>query len=242
MSYTASRNSSAPRTDNKEMKRHLTLIMIVAGALVGTLTGLLLFRSDLLRPAPPAPVLKDLSKASPGAQPPHTRGVDQAPVVLEEFADFQCPPCGALHPELKKIEAEYGARLRVVFRHYPLAMHAHAQEAALASEAAAAQNRFWEMHDMLFERQREWSGAAADARTLFTSYARTLGLDVDRFTRDMAAPETQARVLSDRQRGESVNIAGTPTLFVNGLEISEEAMSAEGIRATINAALDGKKP
>jgi protein-disulfide isomerase len=222
------------------MKRHLTLIMIVAGALVGTLTGLLLFRSDLFRASPPAATRRDLSKASAGIQPPHTRGAAEATVSLEEFADFQCPPCGALHPELKKIEAEYGARLRVVFRHYPLAMHEHAIDAARASEAAAAQNRFWEMHDLLFERQREWS-AASDVRTLFTGYARSLGLDTERFTHDMDAPETQARVLSDRQRGESVKIAGTPTLFVNGLEIPEESMSAEGIRATINAELDGKR-
>jgi protein-disulfide isomerase len=223
------------------MKRHLTLMMIVAGALVGTLAGLLLFRSDLFRPSPPTASLRDLSKASVGAEPPHVRGAEQAAVTLEEFADFECPPCGALHPELKRMEAEYGARLRVVFRHYPLAMHAHAQEAARASEAAAAQNRFWEMHDLLFERQREWSGAN-DAKTLFIGYARSLGLDVEKFTRDMDAPETQARVLSDRRRGESVKISGTPTLFVNGLEVSEEAMSAEGIRATINAALKGIKP
>ena len=223
------------------MKRHTTLIMIVAGALVGTLAGLLLFRSDLFRPSPPVASLRDLSKASPGAQPPHVRGTEQAAVTLEEFADFECPPCGALHPELKKIEAEYGARLRVVFRHYPLAMHPHAVEAARASEAAAAQNRFWEMHDLLFERQREWSGAN-DAKSLFIGYARTLGLDVERFTRDFDAPEIQARVTSDRQRGESVKISGTPTLFVNDLEISEDAMSVQGIRDTINAALEGKKP
>jgi protein-disulfide isomerase len=215
--------------------------MIVAGALVGTLAGLLLFRSDLFRPSPPVASLRDLSKASPGAQPPHVRGTEQAAVTLEEFADFECPPCGALHPELKKIEAEYGARLRVVFRHYPLAMHPHAVEAARASEAAAAQNRFWEMHDLLFERQREWSGAN-DAKSLFIGYARTLGLDVERFTRDFDAPEIQARVTSDRQRGESVKISGTPTLFVNDLEISEDAMSVQGIRDTINAALEGKKP
>jgi protein-disulfide isomerase len=190
-------------------------------------------------PSPPVASPRNLSKASVGAEPPHTRGEDQAAVTLEEFADFQCPPCGALHPELKKIEAEYGVRLRVIFRHYPLAMHAHAIDAARASEAAAAQNRFWEMHDLLFERQREWS-SAADVRALFTGYARSLGLDTERFTRDMDAPETQARVLSDRQRGESVSIAGTPTLFVNGLEIPDESMSAEGIRATINAALGGE--
>lgn len=215
--------------------------MILAGALVGTVTALLLFRPDLFRPSPPVPPVRELSKAGPGAQPPHARGVDAAPVTLEEFADFQCPPCGALHQELKKIEAEYGARLRVVFRHYPLAIHEHAQEAAHASEAAAAQNRFWEMHDLLFERQREWS-KTEEARNLFKGYAGSLGLDVERFTRDMDGPEAASRVLLDRRRGESVHITGTPTIFVNGREITDEFMSAEGIRATINAALEGKTP
>ncbi len=221
------------------MKRHLTFIMILAGALVGTLTGLLLFRSDLFRSAPPAEPLKELSKAAAGAEPPHIRGEAGAPVTIEEFADFQCPPCRKLHPELKKIESEFGTRLRVIFRHLPLSMHEHAGEAARATEAAAAQGHFWEMHDMLFERQREWSDAA-DVRNLFIGYARSLGLDVERFKRDMDGAEANARLLSDQKRAESVGITGTPTLFLNGLEIPAESMSAEGIRAAINAALNGK--
>ncbi|MBA3767861.1 MAG: thioredoxin domain-containing protein [Acidobacteria bacterium] len=221
------------------MKRHLTLIMILAGALVGTVTGLLLFRSDLFRSAPPAEPLKELSKAAPGAEPPHIRGEAGAPVTIEEFADFQCPPCRKLHPELKKIKDEYGTRLRVIYRHLPLSMHEHAIAAARASEAAAQQNRFWEMHDLLFEQQREWS-AVKDVRDLFIGYARSLGLDVERFTRDMDGPEANARILSDQKRAESVDIRGTPTLFLNGRELPAESMSAEGIRAAINAALNGK--
>ena len=213
--------------------------MIVAGALVGTLTGLLLFRSDLFRSAPPVEPLKELSKAAAGAEPPHVRGEAGAPVTIEEFADFQCPPCRKLHPELKKIESEYGNRLRVIFRHLPLSMHEHAMMAARAAEAAGAQGRFWEMHDLLFERQREWSDTA-DVRPLFIGYAREIGLDVERFTRDMDGTEAEARVLSDQKRAESVDITGTPTLFINGVEIPAEAMSAEGLRAAINAALKGK--
>jgi formate-nitrite transporter family protein len=223
------------------MKRHLTLIMILAGALAGALTGLVLFRSDLLRPRASAERAADLSKASPGAEPPHARGADVAPVTLEEFADFQCPPCGRFQPELKLIEAEYGPRLRVVFRHFPLPSHEHALEAARATEAAAAQGRFWQMHDLLFERQREWSGAE-DVLGLFKGYAREAGLDVERFTRDMDAPGASSRILSDQQRGQSAGVTGTPTLFVNGFEIPAEAMTNQGIRAAINAALNGKGP
>lgn len=222
------------------MKKHLTLIVILSGALIGTLAGLLLFRSSLFRPAPPpTEPLKELSNAAPGAEPPHFRGGGDAAVTIEEFADFQCPPCRRLHPELKQIEAEYGARLRVVFRHLPLSMHEHALEAARASEAAGLQNRFWEMHDLLFERQRQWS-EAAQARSLFIDYAREIGLDTERFKRDLDGADASARVASDQKRAQSVDITGTPTLFLNGREIAAEEMSAEGIRAAINAALKGK--
>jgi protein-disulfide isomerase len=224
------------------MKRHLTLIMIVAGALVGTVMGLLLFRPELFRRAPtvpPAEPLKELSRAVPGAEPPHVRGTNEAPVTIEEFADFQCPPCRRLHPELKQIEAEYGSRLRVVFRHLPLSMHEHAVEAARASEAAGLQNRFWEMHDLLFERQRQWI-EASDVRSLFIEYAREIGLDAERFKRDLDGAEASGRVVSDQKRAQSVDITGTPTLFLNGREIAAEEMSAEGIRAAITAALKVK--
>lgn len=224
------------------MKRHLTLIMILSGALVGTLTGLLLFRTDLFRSGPkppPAEPVRDLSKASPGAEPPHARGAEGAAVTMEEFADFQCPPCGRLHAELKRIEAENGSRLRLIYRHFPLESHEHAEEAARASEAAAAQGRFWEMHDLLFERQREWA-EAGDVRALFNGYAQTLGLDLERFKRDMEGQEAARRVASDKERGLSVQVSGTPTLFLNGREIPAESMSSEGIRDAIRAALNGK--
>jgi protein-disulfide isomerase len=223
------------------MKRHLTLIVILAGALVGALAVMLLFRSDLFRPAPAVEPLRELSKAAPGAEPPHVRGEAGAAITIEEFADFQCPPCRKLQPELKKISGEYGTRLRVVFRQRPLPIHEHAIGAARATEAAGLQNRFWEMHDLLFEHQREWSDSA-DARGLFSSYARSAGLDVERFIRDMDGPEVSARILADQTRAESVNITGTPTLFLNGREIPAESMTAEKMRASINAALDRKGP
>src|SRR5688572_21502863 len=93
--------------------------------------------------------------AEPGAEPPHARGDATAPVTLEEFGDFQCPPCGLLHPILKELESEFGPRrLRVIFRQFPLVpAHAHALSAARASEAAGLQGKFWEMHDLIFENQ-----------------------------------------------------------------------------------------
>src|SRR5260370_41994661 len=95
-----------------------------------------------------------------GAEPPHIRGNPSAPVTLEEFADFQCPSCGAYYPELKKIETEFGDRLRVIFRERPLVpTHEHALIAAQAGEAAGVQGRFWEMHETLSWTQKGWSEA-----------------------------------------------------------------------------------
>src|SRR5689334_7579331 len=85
---------------------------------------------------------------SPGATPAHTRGDTTAPVILEEFGDFQCPVCGRFYKDLKQVESEFGSKFCVIFREYPIQqLHPHALEAARAAEAAGLQNRFWEMHD-----------------------------------------------------------------------------------------------
>src|SRR5258708_3411139 len=149
------------------MKQPGNLLIIALGIAVGVGGGLLLARSGLINWRPSGEKLRDLSVASPGILPPHAKGDINAPVTVEEFADFQCPPCAALHYELRMIEAKYGSRLRVVFRNYPLQqIHKNALLAARASEAADMQSHFWEMHDRLYEKQDEWSNAA-DARQRF---------------------------------------------------------------------------
>ena len=229
------------------MKRFPTIAVIVVASavlvlLAGTAVALRLAgRGPFREQPPPAKVPADLSQARPGAQPAraHGGGAGRA-VTLEVFEDFQCPPCGQLHPKLKKVEEEYGERLRVVFRHLPLtSLHKHAMEAALAAEAAAQQGRFWAMRDLLFERQDEWS-AAEQARPLFVEYARGLWLDVEQFERDMDAPETKARVEADAGRGYSARVSGTPTVFLEGRELPCDEWTPEGMRAAIDAALGGR--
>jgi protein-disulfide isomerase len=178
--------------------------------------------------------LKNSSNAKPGAEPAHQRGDANAIVTLEEFGDFECPPCARLHTEIKKVEAEYGTRVRVVFRHLPLAMHKRAQEAARASEAAALQGRFWEMHDRLYESQEEWI-EACDVRQMFTRYARDLGLDVERFAKDMDAESVKERIRLDQERADSIELAATPTIFVNGRQVSPASLR-EGIEAALKDA------
>jgi Na+:H+ antiporter, NhaA family len=172
-----------------------------------------------------------------GADPPHIRGNVNAPVTIEEFGDFQCSACGSYHPELKKIEAEFGDRLRVIFRELPLVpTHEHALLAAQAAEAAGLQGKFWEMHDKLYENQTTWV-AAKDLVPVFVDYAKQIGLDPDRFMKDLNGDKVAARIFQDGKRAHAFNLKSTPTFFVNGKEAKDEHWKPEGLRQMINEAL-----
>jgi protein-disulfide isomerase len=220
-----------------KIRRYLTAVIIIIGLLGGTAAGLWLARSA---GKPSASVnqqpLRELAQASKGAESPQSKGTETAVVTIEEFADFQCPPCAKLHEEIKSFESEYGSKLRVVHRHFPLETHNHAVAAAQASEAAALQGKFWQMCDLLYEHQEEWGSESVDARQVFAGYAKNLNLDMEKFLRDMDAPETRQRIEADKLRGESINISATPTLFINGSEVPADLMSSEGIKGLINDA------
>ena len=219
------------------MKRYLPFIIVALVALATIGSGAMLYRAK--RPHVSAiPEDKTLSAKS-DAESPHIRGNPQAPVTLEEYGDFQCPPCGMFSVFLGQLEKEYDSRLRIIFRNFPLTMHEHAREAALAAEAAGLQGHFWEMHDVLYREQDAWS-KAPNARELFESYAGMIGLDLDKFKKDMDGEQVRALVEADRQRGESLGINITPTLFINNQPLDPKDKNPEGIRAEINAALEKK--
>lgn len=149
-----------------------------------------------------------------------TRGGDSAAVTLVEYSDFQCPACGSYYPVLKKLEEEFGNDLKVVYRHFPLTgVHQNAYAAASAAEAAGLQGKFWEMHDMLFVRQPEWS-ELDDPSVKFIEYASTLEIDTDRFATDLASDQVKTLVDEDITSGNSFGINSTPTFFVNGRKIT----------------------
>ena len=219
------------------MKRYLPFVIVAVVALATIGSGAMLYRAK--RPQVLSiPENKMLGKGE--TESAHVRGNPGASVTLEEYGDFQCPPCGMFAAFLQQLEKEYDSRLRVVFRNFPLSMHEHAREAALAAEAAGLQGRFWEMHDVLYREQEAWT-KAPNVRGMFESYAGTIGLDLDKFRKDMDGEEVKARVDADRQRGESLGIQITPTLFINNQPLDREHKNPEGIRAQINAALE-KKP
>ena len=186
--------------------------------------------------AKPSPTLSAVRTGVPGAEPAHTLGPANAPVQIEEFGDFQCPPCGLFHPILKQMKQEFGDKLRVTFRNYPLPNHQHAIAAASAAEAAGMQNKFWEMHALIFEHQNDWKDAF-DARPTFEDYAVKVGLDLQRYRRDVASKEVEQRIALDGRRANAMGVSGTPTVFMNGREVPFESLPPERLRPLIQAEL-----
>ena len=166
----------------------------------------------------------------------HTLGDAKAPVTLEEFGDFECPPCGSMAPYLDKRVNEFKPRVRLVFRNFPLPAHKHAREAALAAEAAGLQGKFWEMHDVLYREQSSWSNVA-NPHELFDAYAGTIGLNVAEFDQDMESEKVKERLKSDQARGLSLGITMTPTVFINNHELPPDKRNPEGLHATISEAV-----
>lgn len=160
----------------------------------------------------------------------HKIGPDSAPVTLLEYGNFECVDCGRFFPVIKQVRKILGEHLRFVFRHFPIVKtHPHSLRAATAAEAAAAQQKFWEMHDALFTHQ-----TALEDRHLW-GYARRIGLDVERFARDMSEGALLKQIEANYNRSLfDEHITGTPTIYINDLRYSGatdlEALSG-GIRA-----------
>jgi protein-disulfide isomerase len=174
-----------------------------------------------------------------GAEPAHVRGSPNARVRIEEFGDFQCPSCAALSPALNQAEQKYHGKLCVVFRQFPLANHKNAQEAARAAEAAGLQGRFWEMHDLLYGSQLVWT-RAADTRELFNQFAKSLGLDLERFKIDLESEQVEARIDADQQRAASLGVNRTPEIFINGQRLPDSSLNQKALQDAIERAVNPK--
>ena len=163
----------------------------------------------------------------------HTLGAANAPVTLVEYGDFECPLCGRAYREVKRVLRELPGKVRFVFRHFPVSEdHPHAEHAAEVAEAAAAQGKFWEMHDLLYQRQGR--GALADTDLL--RYARELGIDAGRVQRELDEHVHAARVREDMVSGMQSGVTGTPRFFINGRR-HEEPGDAKTLLAALRRAL-----
>lgn len=146
-----------------------------------------------------------------------TKGDANAPVQIVVYSDFQCPSCGYFADNLHGLPADASGRVRVVYRYFPLPQHSNAILAATAAEAAAMQGKFWEMHDLLFAKQKEWSPmAAADAQVAMRRYAEELRLNLTAFEKDMNSPEVLKRIQASQIEAMTGRLRQTPSVFING--------------------------
>ncbi|MDQ3060380.1 MAG: DsbA family protein [Pseudomonadota bacterium] len=161
----------------------------------------------------------------------HIRGAAFAPVTLVEYADFECPSCAQAHGAMDILQAHFGARLRLVFRHFPLReMHPHAELAAEAAEAAGAQGKFWPMHDLLFTHQSHLK------EKNLLDYAAQAGLDLARYQNEMRDRVYLQRVQEHLQSGRLLGVRSTPTFYVNG-RLTDVSFGLQHLHQAIDEAL-----
>jgi protein-disulfide isomerase len=164
----------------------------------------------------------------------HSWGNPDAPIILVEYGDFQCPHCGRAFPIVKRIKEQMSEQVKVVYRHFPLSkIHPHAKPAAVAAEAADRQGEFWRMHDMIFEHQK-WLN-----NNSLLEYANTLGLVPDQFTDDLGDPELFKKVENDFMSGLRSGVNATPCFFINGVHFTE-SWEEDGLEQYLLALLNSR--
>lgn len=165
-------------------------------------------------PTPPTQVVLAQEQWEKVSQGVLLRGAEGAQITLVEFSDFECTACAGVYPVVKRILTDYSDNLRLVFQHFPLNFHPLARPAAYAAECAAAQGKFWEYHDKIFENQNQLSVAN------LKRWAQDLGLDVSRFNSCLDQEKYKDKVEAGVSLGNEIGVAGTPSFYVNGKEVS----------------------
>ena len=171
-------------------------------------------------------------------------GNRDAKVTLVEYGDYQCPGCGSIYPAIKELKTTHKDDLAFVFRNFPLSQaHPNARAAAAAAEAAGKQNKFWEMHDLIYTNQNEWSRASAEERgNYFEGWARDLGLNIDQFNEDIASSSVSRKIRFDTALAGKQNVTQTPTFFLNGRKLSDdEWKNKEALSGAIETAIKESK-
>ncbi len=176
---------------------------------------------------------------SGGTPTNHIQGEGKSGITLVEYGDYQCPFCGQYYPIVKQVQAKYNDQIFFQFRNYPLPnLHPNAFSAARAAEAASMQNKFWEMHDALYETQDQWS-QMSDAAPFFSQVAEKLGLNVTQFKKDYASSKANDLINADLAAGNKLGVTGTPTFFLDGKKI-EVTQNPASFEKAIDAALAKK--
>jgi len=172
----------------------------------------------------------------------HVEGKADSKVLLVEYGDFQCPSCGSAYPNVKTLMEEYGDRIALVFRNFPLtSIHPNAKAAAAAAESAGLQGKFWEMHDLLYQNQSAWETLDTSKRTdAFVSFASQLQLDTAKFTTDLSNADVNKKISFDMALGKENSASATPTFFLDGQKLDEKTAGGivQGDLTAVKAKLD----
>lgn len=180
----------------------------------------------------------DAGQTNSNAEPTnHVKGENTANIVLTEFADFQCPACAQYYPVLEQVVDKYGEEIAFQFRHFPLvSIHRNAFAASRAAEAAGKQGKFWEMYDLLFAGQSDWS-TQTNPNGIFETYAKQIELDVAQYNEDFKSAAVNDAINADRSVGEEIGITGTPSFTLNGEVIQTPPATLEAFSEVIDEAL-----
>lgn len=196
------------------MKKRLKAILVIVVA-IAVATGAAVYLSRTSdRPAQDSAQTKSVQ-----IKGGHFRGPENAQVTLVEFGDYECPSCGGYHPFIKEILSRYPDKLRLEFHHFPLiGVHPNAMLGAMAAEAAGEQGHYWEMHDALFEHQRQW-GESPNAEVIIMALATRMGLDMNKFMQALRSPAVQDRILQDEALADQLKLNETPSFLIDGQRV-----------------------
>ena len=197
------------------MKNKIILWAIITVVVIGSIFGIVKLASKS-QPAGSDTLAVTISAINDNE---NVKGGKEALATLIEYSDFQCPACGSYYPILKKVSEDLGAKVRFAYRHFPLPQHKNAKLAATVAEAAGKQGKFWEMHDLIFQNQSDWS-EEKNAAILFAKYAQDIGLDLARFQTDIASDDIKAKIENDYKSGVKAGVNSTPSFFLNGKKIN----------------------
>ncbi len=167
----------------------------------------------------------------------HVTGKNSKKVTLIEYGDFQCPVCGQFYPLINQVKEKYKDDIQFQFRQFPIQqIHQNARAAARASEAAAKQNKFWEMYDLLYQQQQTWS-TSTQATAIFESYAQQISLDEAKYKTDYASTEVNDIINADLSEGTKQGVEGTPTFFLQGKKLNPSPTTVEEFSKVIDEAI-----
>lgn len=200
------------------MSQEVKVIIGIGIATVGILAGAVYFFGKSSSPTTLSSSTQTVDQKILVGEDSDKIGNPSAKATLVEFADYQCPACAQAHPIVKKITEEYKDKILFVYRNFPLSQHANAITAAEAAKASGAQGKYWEMNDLLYKNQSQWS-ESKNSIEIFSGYAKNLSLDMDKFKQDVQSNKFADKIQRDKNDGNTLGVDATPTFFLNGQKL-----------------------